>query len=59
MADTSLKLSGDFRYAVTHQPDKYEGRDHVDGDEHVSTAVAGDPDTHVDNFYDLDLIEEN
>lgn len=50
-------LSGDFRYKVVHQPGKYEGAVHVDGD-HAATDVTGNPDTHVDWFYDLDLIEE-
>lgn len=51
-------LSGDFRYRVTHQPGKYAGAEHVNGAEHTATDVAGDPNTHVDWFYDLDLIEE-
>lgn len=52
-------LDGDYRYQVVHQPGKYEGAEHVDGAEHTATDVTGDPDTHVDWFYDADLIEEN
>lgn len=50
-------LDGDYRYKVTHQPGKYVGAEHVDGEAHVATDVAGDPNTHIDWFYDADLIE--
>lgn len=43
-------LTGDFRYKVVGQPDKYD----ADG---VPTDVAGDPTTEVRWFYDADLIE--
>lgn len=42
-------LSGDFRYEVVHQPDKYDASG-------APTNAAGDPDTVVDWFYDADLI---
>lgn len=48
----------DHRYRVVHQPDKYDTADHVDGADEVPTDNAGDPSTHVDWFYDADLIEE-
>lgn len=51
-------VSGDYRYRVVHQPGKYEGAEHVPGAEHTATDVTGDPNTHVDWFYDADLIEE-
>lgn len=49
-------LDGDYRYTVVHQPGKYSGADHVDGP-HEATSAAGDPNTHVDWFYDADLVE--
>lgn len=43
---------GDRRYAVTHQPDKYDDETGMPSDN------AGDPTTHVDHFYVAELIEE-
>jgi hypothetical protein len=42
-------VDGDVRYKVTHQPDKY---DDVTGD---PTDECGNPDTHVDWFYGMEL----
>jgi hypothetical protein len=43
--------SGDYRYKVVHQPDKYDASG-------KPTDVTGDPTTTVDWFYDADLIKE-
>lgn len=51
-------VDGDYRYRVVHQPGKYVGAVHVNDTEHEVSDAAGDPNTHVDWFYDADLIEE-
>lgn len=51
-------IDGDYRYRVTHQPDKYEGAEHANDADHVASNAAGDPNTHVDWYYDVELIEE-
>jgi hypothetical protein len=46
-------VNGELRYRVTRQPDKYDG-----GPENGTgkpTEAAGDPETSVDWFYDLEL----
>lgn len=43
-------VDGDLEYRVVHQPDKY------DDETGEPTDDAGDPTTHVDWFYDLELV---
>lgn len=50
-------VDGDYRYRVVHQPDKYDTPEHVDGAVETPCDTPGDPTTHVDWFYDADLIE--
>lgn len=59
MIDPDTEESVDYRYRVTHQPDKYDTPVHEDGVTETACDNAGDPTTHVDHFYDLDLIEES
>lgn len=45
-------VDGDVRYRVVHQPDKYDDETGEPSDS------PGDPTTHVDHFYDAELVTE-